>query len=120
MIIEEAGKVYPSELFKPMQLGNKWVLIGDQNQLPPFKIEDVNKIIDDLIDKIEEEGKEDDKSDAKEIVNLRKEVKENIKIFNSIFNNFKDVKHSFNEEDGRKYQIRTFFNYIYPFSARGL
>jgi len=102
VIIEEAGKTYPSELFKPMQLGNKWVLIGDQNQLPPFKIEDVNKIIDNLIEKIEENDREKDTSDPKEIVKLRKVVKENVKIFNSIFNIFKEVKPSFNEGDGRK------------------
>lgn len=37
VIIEEAGKCYPSELFHAMCMGHKILLIGDQNQLPPYQ-----------------------------------------------------------------------------------
>lgn len=102
VIIEEAGKTYPSELFKPLQLGNKWVLIGDQNQLPPFRIKDISRIIDRLLDDIEEREREKESFDPKDFTKLKKEVKENITIFNSIFNIFKEVKRSFKGEENRK------------------
>jgi len=37
VIIEEAGKAYATELLPPMCLGRRWLLIGDQRQLPPFQ-----------------------------------------------------------------------------------
>ena len=37
VIIEEAGKAYGPELLPPMRLGRRWLLIGDQQQLPPFQ-----------------------------------------------------------------------------------
>jgi hypothetical protein len=37
VIIEEAGKAYAPELLPPMRLGRRWLLIGDQQQLPPFQ-----------------------------------------------------------------------------------
>jgi len=102
VIIEEAGKTYPSELFKPIQLGNKWVLIGDQNQLPPFRIKDINRIIDRLLDDIEDIEREKESFDPKDFTKLKKEVKENLTIFNSIFNIFKEVRQSFKGEENRK------------------
>lgn len=36
VIIEEAGKAYATELLPPMRLGRRWLIIGDQQQLPPF------------------------------------------------------------------------------------
>lgn len=85
-----------------MQLGNKWVLIGDQNQLPPFRIKDVNKVIDRILDDIEEKEKEKESFDLIDFTKLKKEVKENLTIFNSIFNIFKEVRHSFRGENNRK------------------
>ena len=37
VIIEEAGKAYAPELLPAMRLGRRWLLIGDQQQLPPFQ-----------------------------------------------------------------------------------
>lgn len=49
VLIEEAGKSYPSELIAPMALSREWVLIGDDMQLPPYKLretrENVNTIL---------------------------------------------------------------------------
>lgn len=39
LIFEEAAKAYPLELLAPMRLARRWLLIGDQDQLPPFDIE---------------------------------------------------------------------------------
>lgn len=99
VIIEEAGKAYPSELFKPMQLGNKWVLIGDQNQLPPFRLEDITEIIEKKLDNIEQEEEGKPNFDPNDFLKFKKEVKNNIKIFQSMFNEFQNIKHSFNDGD---------------------
>ncbi|MHA1341043.1 MAG: DEAD/DEAH box helicase [Promethearchaeota archaeon] len=45
VIIEEAGKCYPSELFHTLTLGQNVLMIGDQNQLPPFEIKETEKAI---------------------------------------------------------------------------
>jgi hypothetical protein len=41
IIVEEAGKSYPSELLAPISLGRTSILIGDQMQLPPFEIREI-------------------------------------------------------------------------------
>jgi hypothetical protein len=45
-VVEEAGKCYPSELFSPMAISRKVLLIGDQKQLPPFQLEETKATID--------------------------------------------------------------------------
>ena len=99
VVIEEAGKTYPSELFKPMQLGNKWVLIGDQNQLPPFRIEENNQIIDEKLEIIEKEEQDKSDFDPRDFLKFKKEVKTELKIFQSMFDKFKEIRHSFNSSD---------------------
>lgn len=37
VIVEEAGKCYPSELLHALCLGNTCLMIGDQRQLPPYQ-----------------------------------------------------------------------------------
>ena len=37
VIVEEAGKCYPSELLHALCLGRKVLMIGDQRQLPPYQ-----------------------------------------------------------------------------------
>jgi hypothetical protein len=39
-LIEEAGKAHGFDLVLPLQTGHRWLLIGDQNQLPPYRFED--------------------------------------------------------------------------------
>ncbi len=39
VIVEEAGKCYPSELLHALALAHSALLIGDQNQLPPYQEE---------------------------------------------------------------------------------
>ncbi len=39
LIYEEAAKAYPLEVLAPMMHARRWLLIGDQHQLPPFNIE---------------------------------------------------------------------------------
>lgn len=102
VVIEEAGKTFPSELFKPMEIGNKWVLIGDQNQLPPFRIEDINQILEEKLNELEEENEVKVDFDAKEFLEFKKEVRDEVKIFQSTFNKFQKIRHSFKEEDNVK------------------
>lgn len=45
-VVEEAGKCYPSELFSPLAISRKVLLIGDQKQLPPFQLEETKASID--------------------------------------------------------------------------
>jgi hypothetical protein len=42
-LIEEAGKAHGFDLVLPLQTGHRWVLIGDQNQLPPYRFQDFRK-----------------------------------------------------------------------------
>jgi hypothetical protein len=39
-IIEEAGKAHGFDLALPLQTGHRWLLIGDQKQLPPYRFSD--------------------------------------------------------------------------------
>ena len=45
VVIEEAGKCYPSELLHVICLGQKVLLIGDQNQLPPYQIQETEEAL---------------------------------------------------------------------------
>lgn len=52
VIVEEAGKTHAFDLALPMQTGHRWLLLGDQDQLRPFKhnefeagIENANEMI---------------------------------------------------------------------------
>jgi len=42
-LIEEAGKAHGFDLALPLQTGHRWLLIGDQNQLPPYRFQDFRK-----------------------------------------------------------------------------
>jgi len=39
-IVEEAGKAHGFDLALPLQAGHRWLLIGDHEQLPPYRFED--------------------------------------------------------------------------------
>jgi hypothetical protein len=39
-LIEESGKAHGFDLALPLQTGHRWLLIGDQNQLPPYRFND--------------------------------------------------------------------------------
>ena len=45
VIVEEAGKCYPSELFHILCLGRNVLMIGDQNQLHPYQINETKSAI---------------------------------------------------------------------------
>ncbi len=47
-IIEEAGKCHGFDLALPLQAGHRWLLIGDQNQLFPYRIEDFKRALLDI------------------------------------------------------------------------
>lgn len=51
VVIDEASKATPTEALAAMTLGRKWVLVGDQNQLPPFADEALRQ--QGLLDKFE-------------------------------------------------------------------
>jgi hypothetical protein len=42
-ILEEAGKAHGFDLALPLQAGHRWLLIGDQFQLPPYRYDDYAK-----------------------------------------------------------------------------
>jgi DNA polymerase III delta prime subunit len=39
-VLEEAGKIHGFDLALPMHAGHRWLLVGDQDQLAPYRIED--------------------------------------------------------------------------------
>ena len=47
-IVEEAGKAHGFDLALPLQAGHRWLLIGDHQQLPPYRFEDYQSGIDNL------------------------------------------------------------------------
>ncbi|UYO46587.1 AAA family ATPase [Rhodopseudomonas palustris] len=47
-IVEEAGKTYAFDLALPLQMGHRWLLIGDHKQLPPYRFEDHENAIKQL------------------------------------------------------------------------
>ena len=40
VVLEEAGKIHGFDLALPMQAGHRWLLVGDQDQLEPYRIQD--------------------------------------------------------------------------------
>ncbi|MFX0063892.1 MAG: AAA domain-containing protein [Candidatus Hermodarchaeota archaeon] len=94
IIVEEAAKSYPSELLLPMNLGHRWLLIGDQNQLPPFKYTALAETMSDLLD--EEQVKRDEDDDV--YYEFRQKSLTNIKLFEKLFNLFKETPVWFSEK----------------------
>lgn len=47
-ILEEAGKAHGFDLALPLQAGHRWLLIGDHEQLPPYRYNDYMAAIADL------------------------------------------------------------------------
>lgn len=47
-IVEEAGKAHSFDLAMPLQAGHRWLLIGDHNQLPPYRFENYRDALSDL------------------------------------------------------------------------
>jgi hypothetical protein len=47
-IVEEAGKAHGFDLALPLQAGHRWLLIGDQKQLPPYRFEEYEKAFKNL------------------------------------------------------------------------
>lgn len=43
VVIDEASKATPTEALTPMVRGKRWVLVGDQKQLPPFVDDDLKQ-----------------------------------------------------------------------------
>ena len=59
VVVEEAGKCYPSELVGALSIGRTVVLIGDQMQLPPFEINEITSNLRSLVHSLNmEEGKD--------------------------------------------------------------
>lgn len=52
-IVEEAGKAHGFDLALPLQAGHRWLLIGDHNQLPPYRYEDYLRGLDALDEVVE-------------------------------------------------------------------
>lgn len=44
-IVEEAGKAHGFELALPLYLGHRWLLIGDPQQLPPYRMEEYREAL---------------------------------------------------------------------------
>ncbi|MFG2305453.1 AAA domain-containing protein [Actinacidiphila glaucinigra] len=54
-IVEESGKVHGFDLALPLQAGHRWLLIGDQKQLPPYRdkeyldaVNNLNRVVEAL------------------------------------------------------------------------
>src|SRR3954451_25348616 len=47
-VIEEAGKAHALEVVMPLQCGHRWLLIGDQSQLPPYRLKTFQEALNKL------------------------------------------------------------------------
>lgn len=81
VIIEEAGKGYATELLPPMRLGRRWLLIGDQQQLPPFQHREMLAAATQRLQKDEEFQRMDDEDRAR-ITGL---LNEELRFFGALF-----------------------------------
>ena len=103
VIVEEAGKTHGFDLALPMQVGYRWLLIGDQEQLQPFMYKEFNTALhsvasqgdaDDSAAGILKKLKEDnqiqmlDEDSHKELKELNPEaISEYLETFNWLFVN---------------------------------
>lgn len=55
VIVEEAGRTWPTELALPLVRGNRWTLIGDHAQIGPYALNDVRRFIASLAGDDDEE-----------------------------------------------------------------
>ncbi|MFD8550521.1 AAA domain-containing protein [Streptomyces fradiae] len=101
-IVEESGKVHGFDLALPLQAGHRWLLIGDQKQLPPYRDKDyldaVNHLdrVVDALDSLPDGGarlldrefvrmwREWDEADRDEFIAYSREW---LKVFKTIFEN---------------------------------
>lgn len=47
-VVEEAGKAHGFDLVLPLQTGHRWLMIGDQKQLDPYRYDDFKRALDNL------------------------------------------------------------------------
>jgi hypothetical protein len=59
VIYEETAKALPAEVLGPLRLARRWLLIGDQAQLPPFGIDDVDAALERDIELLRRERRQD-------------------------------------------------------------
>jgi serine/threonine protein kinase len=59
VIYEEAAKALPIEIMGPLRLARRWLLIGDQAQLPPFGLGDLDAALEDDITRLRQVRKRD-------------------------------------------------------------
>ncbi|MFW9998164.1 MAG: DEAD/DEAH box helicase [Candidatus Odinarchaeota archaeon] len=95
VIIEEAGKAYITELILPMNLGQRWLLIGDQRQLPPYKHHEINQILSRLLE---------EKSDMEpvELAKLKETLARETKYFDDVYRRFGASSIFYSKETGTK------------------
>jgi len=90
VIFEEAGKAYPTELLIPLLIGHRWVMIGDQNQLPPYKHHEVLSAVDRILENRKEEW-----NDEEQFEEFKESVVNSSKFFNSLFDRIKGSQYPY-------------------------
>jgi len=90
VIFEESGKAYPTELLLPMLLGHRWLLIGDQRQLPPFRYREIVEVIDQLVQKDSDEYRA---WSFEDFAKYRDELVANVKFFDSLYRRIKNSQY---------------------------
>ncbi|HEX8422086.1 MAG TPA: AAA domain-containing protein, partial [Pyrinomonadaceae bacterium] len=59
VIYEETAKALPAEVLGPLRLARRWLMIGDQAQLPPFGLEDIDAALARELERLRRERKHD-------------------------------------------------------------
>ncbi len=108
IIQEESGKCYPTELIYPLIAGTKWVLIGDQAQLPPFEYRTIREKVFENLASFDIEKKKQLFPSEKIFDEFTEETDNMIKLFNYIFdkcNEQKEVKYKANTILNNQYRL---------------
>jgi serine/threonine protein kinase len=98
VIVEEAAKAWPIELAMPLVHGNRWLLIGDHKQLPPYKQREVM----DLLSACQRSAR----PDLKELVAPSREFLSVFQLFANLFGEASYPDHLLSESSGESERWR--------------
>jgi len=91
VIVEEAARAHATELLVPLTLGNRWFLLGDHDQLGPFRLKEILRIVQ--LKLAVRKGEEETAFDAEYRALLLKRVEWFGKLFGSLYAHGRSDQH---------------------------
>jgi serine/threonine protein kinase len=91
VLIEEAGKAYATELLPPLRLGRRWLLIGDQQQLPPFQHKEMTAAARGILARDESFQQMDETQQAE----MARSLDQDLRFFAALFDRVKTAQYPY-------------------------